>query len=394
MSALSESSRRVAGMRLAFRFRFPRLLVASVLALPLLLLAHATSSAQWLNWAPPTTVLIPETGQTIDGYFLDVWRAWGGASSFGNPITPEFTENGRTVQYYEYARFEYVPDDPDGNVVHFGEIGKELRPLTVFRASPLIADRGTGANPASSLARELRAWLPLSENAASKPNTATWRYVPETQHSVQGSFKDFWEATGEDSYLGFPLTEEYDEDGVRYQIFERGKLAWTADQGVYMVKVGSVLARQYRLDTNPGAVGDIPIYSEDLFVPPPQVGGEHWIDINLSAQYLVAYDGTIPVAETYVSTGREGFETPTGTFYINSKIESQTMEGVLGGEYYNVPDVPWVMYFTDLGHALHGTYWHNNFGAVMSHGCVNLPMDFAEWLYSWADYGTRVEIHY
>ena len=70
------------------------------------------------------------------------------------------------------------------------------------------------------------------------------------------------------------------------------------------------------------------------------------------------------------------------------------MEGVIGGEYYNVPDVPWVQYFTNYGHALHGTYWHNNFGAVMSHGCVNLPMDFAEWLYGWTSIGTRVEIHY
>jgi lipoprotein-anchoring transpeptidase ErfK/SrfK len=68
------------------------------------------------------------------------------------------------------------------------------------------------------------------------------------------------------------------------------------------------------------------------------------------------------------------------------------MEGVLGGEYYNVPDVPDVMYFTDFGHALHGTYWHNNFGTPMSHGCVNLPMDVAAWMYQWASVGTRVEI--
>ena len=76
------------------------------------------------------------------------------------------------------------------------------------------------------------------------------------------------------------------------------------------------------------------------------------------------------------------------------KLESQTMSGVIGGEYYNVPDVPWVMYFTNEGHALHGTYWHNNFGNTMSHGCVNLPMDVAEWMYGWADIGMRVEIHY
>jgi lipoprotein-anchoring transpeptidase ErfK/SrfK len=52
------------------------------------------------------------------------------------------------------------------------------------------------------------------------------------------------------------------------------------------------------------------------------------------------------------------------------------------------------MYFTNRGHAIHGTYWHNNFGAVMSHGCVNLPLEFAEWLYAWAPVGVRVEIHH
>jgi lipoprotein-anchoring transpeptidase ErfK/SrfK len=57
--------------------------------------------------------------------------------------------------------------------------------------------------------------------------------------------------------------------------------------------------------------------------------------------------------------------------------------------------VPWVTYFTDEGHALHGTYyWHNNFGHVMSHGSINLPMDVAGWLDARAPLGARVEIHY
>jgi lipoprotein-anchoring transpeptidase ErfK/SrfK len=51
-----------------------------------------------------------------------------------------------------------------------------------------------------------------------------------------------------------------------------------------------------------------------------------------------------------------------------------------------------VLYFTASGHALHGTYWHNNFGMPMSHGCVNLPLDVAAWLYDWAPIGTRVLI--
>lgn len=121
---------------------------------------------------------------------------------------------------------------------------------------------------------------------------------------------------------------------------------------------------------------------------------ERWVEIDLSSQYLWAWEGDKLVNQTYVSTGKAGFETPTGTFYVLVKYLSQTMEGTIGGEYYYVPDVPWVMYFTNWGHALHGAYWHNDFGTPRSHGCVNLPLPFAEWLYYWLPYGGRVVVHW
>ena len=121
---------------------------------------------------------------------------------------------------------------------------------------------------------------------------------------------------------------------------------------------------------------------------------ERWIEINLSAQYLVAWEGGVPVYETAVSTGRAGFETPTGGYQIERKFAAQDLAGSRGGEAWYVPGVPHVMYFTDAGHALHGTYWHDNFGAPMSHGCVNLPLEAAAWLYDWAPVGTWLEISY
>jgi hypothetical protein len=388
----------VASTHSATSRRFPRALVV-ILTVMLAVAALPPSASTQEEWAPPRTVFIPESGQTIDGYFLDIWRAWGGTSSFGNPITPELTENGRIVQYYEFARLEYVPDDPNGQYVHFGEIGRELRPVTLFRARPSIVRSDRQEDVVSHLADEMRAWLPVREDEVTPPVSGNWRYVAETQHSIIDAFKDFWEVTGEETYLGYPITEEYEIKGAFYQVFERGKLAWTEELGTHMLPIGTALAKQYGPDMEPQTSSQFPDYSEALFVPPPPppfkiYGGERWIQINLSTQYLIAWDGNIPVAETYVSTGRPGFDTPTGTFYINSKVESQTMAGVLGGEYYNVPDVPWVMYFTGRGHALHGTYWHENFGAVMSHGCVNLPLDFAKRLYEWAPPGTRVVISY
>lgn len=223
-------------------------------------------------------------------------------------------------------------------------------------------------------------------------------------------------SSGGDTYLGNPLTEEYVLNGITYQIFERGQLALEPDGEPYMTPVGKILAQKYKLDQEPVAQGDIPTYSEELFIPPPeptaepspepteelgsglatyQPGGpEVWIDVNLTTQSMVVYQGDAPIIETFVSTGREGFATPPGSYRINAKIDVQDMEGVLGGEYYNVPSVPWVMYFTDVGHAIHGAYWHDNFGSVMSHGCVNLPVDTAEYLYSITEVGTRVEIHW
>ena len=356
-----------------------------------------TSSAATAQdgWSPPRTVYIPETGHTIDGVFLDTWREWSGAASFGNPITEEFEEDGRTVQYYEYARFEHWPDDPDGNVVQFGDIGSGLMRLR-------IDDARSSTEQESPLVRAAESLKPDDVDTSGQNQ----RYVSETGHTVQFAFKSFWEATGEASYLGYPVTEEYIVDGITYQFFERGQLRWEPEGKARMVPVGEQLAERYELDMSPVPQGDTPVYSEDLFNPPqtptPAVSArtqadpsaEKWIEVNLSTQYLIAWQGDVRVNEAYVSTGKPGFETPPGTYQIVVKKPVEDMEGVIGGEYYNVTDVPHVMYFTDVGHAFHGTYWHSNFGTPMSHGCVNLTLGFAEWLYNWTPMGTRVEIHY
>jgi lipoprotein-anchoring transpeptidase ErfK/SrfK len=116
---------------------------------------------------------------------------------------------------------------------------------------------------------------------------------------------------------------------------------------------------------------------------------ERWIDVNLSSQSLVAYEGDTPVYWVTVSTGLPGTPTVTGQYRIYVKYPAQTMSG----PGYYLPDVPYVMYFYQ-GYGIHGTYWHNNFGHPMSHGCVNTPTPDAAWLYNWADVGTLVNVHY
>jgi lipoprotein-anchoring transpeptidase ErfK/SrfK len=117
--------------------------------------------------------------------------------------------------------------------------------------------------------------------------------------------------------------------------------------------------------------------------------GPAWIDIDLSEQWLTAYEGDTPVFGAAVSTGIDGYNTPVGQFAIEWMLEWETMEGA---DYY-LPDVPYVMYFADYL-AIHGTYWHDNFGYPMSHGCVNLTISAAGWLYNWVSIGTPIWIHY
>jgi len=127
----------------------------------------------------------------------------------------------------------------------------------------------------------------------------------------------------------------------------------------------------------------------------PGSAGEKWVDVNLSTQTLLAYEGTQVVYTARVSTGVSWYPTPAGTFYIQRKYRYDDMTGgsYARGDYYYLPDVPYCMYYY-AGYALHGTYWHNNFGTPMSHGCTNLSTADAGWIFNWAPIGTRVVNHY
>ena len=126
--------------------------------------------------------------------------------------------------------------------------------------------------------------------------------------------------------------------------------------------------------------------------PKPQdvVGnGDRWIDVDLTNQMVYAYEGAVIVNSFLVSTGTWLTPTVTGEYKVYVKYRSAPMSG----PGYYLPDVPYIMYFYK-SYGLHGTYWHNNFGTPMSHGCVNLRTDEAAWLFDWASIGTVVNVHY
>ena len=124
---------------------------------------------------------------------------------------------------------------------------------------------------------------------------------------------------------------------------------------------------------------------------PAGVGtNEKWVDVNLSLQSAYAYRGKTLVSSFMVSTGTWQHPTVTGTFNVYLMYRYADMSG----PGYYLPDVPYVMYFYE-SYGLHGTYWHNNFGTPMSHGCINFSIEDAGWLFNnWVTFGSVVNIHY
>ena len=141
---------------------------------------------------------------------------------------------------------------------------------------------------------------------------------------------------------------------------------------------------------------------------------ERWIEVDLSEQKIGAWEGSQLYLESLVSTGLPWWPTPPGEFRLWAQARATKMEGGSGRYYYYLPNVPYVMFFENgevpgwRGFSLHGTYWHNDFGRVHSHGCVNLPTPIAEKLFYWtnpasegkgfirtdaANPGTRIVIH-
>jgi lipoprotein-anchoring transpeptidase ErfK/SrfK len=116
---------------------------------------------------------------------------------------------------------------------------------------------------------------------------------------------------------------------------------------------------------------------------------EFWIEIDLGDQLMNAYRGDELLRTFTISSGTWATPTVTGSFQIFNRLTYQNMAG---SDYY-LPDVPYVMYFY-RDFAIHGAYWHDNFGVPMSHGCVNMVPDDAGWLYQRSGIGTWVIIHY
>ncbi len=142
------------------------------------------------------------------------------------------------------------------------------------------------------------------------------------------------------------------------------------------------------------------IQQEELAPLSPDVPmAEKKIQVRLDDQLVLAYENNQPVFATRAATGAALFTgtytTPTGHFMTYHKRPTRHMaNGDLTSSGYDLPGVPWVMYFTESGLSLHGTYWHNDFGHPKSHGCVNLSIEAARWLFRWSTPAVKFDKQY
>jgi hypothetical protein len=357
------------------------------------------------------TVFVPDTGHSISGTMLDYWRANGASAVYGNPISEVYgAPNGLYSQAFERGIFQYHPDwtMTDNPTVRLMPTGRQS---ISDRANTTRADgRRTGGD------RRLSAWTPGSgqEVRTNEVLGAGGRFSEATGFSIAGVFGQWYDSHEGWFYLGAPISEPLRDRGVIVQYFENSILI-AGENGVYPAPLPTEHPERYGIDMSPIAQGDLPVFSEALFlnnwnpygVDASTVVGRKRIEVSISQQTLTAYQGDQIVLQTLVSTGVEPNHTEIGAFHVRIKFAVKDMtgvtdgsgavtavgEGATDGNQYLVQDVPNVMFINFEAEALHGAYWHNSFGQRMSHGCINLPLDVAAYLYDWAPLGTAVTVY-
>lgn len=341
----------------------------------------------------PFTPAYALTENYVGRAFRDFYQTQDGMRLLGASQTGIRKVDGYPAQYFEKGRLEdhqAETQDPTWRMM-YGRVTAEL----MERATNTVANstnltygdlqRAAGEQqpvPAGftsgTLAVDGGVFVPLDSQLLAAPGYVVpdvfWNYINRPELFPGGWLHD----------VGLPLTnvvtaqtvKQGERRTITMQAFERTILTFDPQNpDGWQVERGNIGTDALR------ALGTLP----------SQTAGTKRIVVDLSEQWLTAYAGDEVVYDAPVSTGKDGFNTPTGTYKVYLKYAKQTMRGTLGGESWVVPDVPHVMYFNG-GVALHGAYWHDKFGTGtrLSHGCVNLPLEAAAILYDWTPEGTQV----
>jgi hypothetical protein len=208
-------------------------------------------------------------------------------------------------------------------------------------------------------------------------------------------------------YSGEPCVNMRSGPGTEYPIIAKlrkgvvlkvSDIASTTEGQWYAVYVDDVIVHPERVFSDWYVSADaVQLFYDDgdHYLSTGDATTQKHILIDLSDETLSAYDGNTLYMQEKISRGLDKTPTPIGTFHVLRKTPSRYMQGPIPGktdDTYDLPGVPWNMYFTNDGAAIHGTYWHDHFGQPWSHGCINLPPDTAHQLYEWAPVGTVVTV--
>lgn len=226
-----------------------------------------------------------------------------------------------------------------------------------------------------------------------------------TPVASQGEYEYLEVTESCDSYLAGICIPVYAGPGVEYEkIYElrKGMLLKIKDtetrngQTWYRVHFDEWLRYPERVPGDwyiPAVSGRVVRHDGEEILTSSNVSTSKRIIVDLSDHLLYAYDGNERFLTAKVATGNDSTPTPVGTFTIYKKTPTRYMQGPLAGVTdvpFDLPGVPWNMYFTQGGAVIHGTYWHDDYGTQQSSGCINLPPPLAKILYEWAPVGTKV----
>lgn len=366
------------------------------------------------------------TGHGVDGKFFEFYNEIDGERFLGAPLSEQFEADGVTQQVFERAVVELDGDENPSlqRVVEAKLLDETLLADPAFAPAPptlgvtsLVTSEeglrlrgapstdgailGLVANNAEFIAApgDHQEWVPGYADGASGWVAREFLTEPESITRVDTGNWDL--STWQGASIG--------DTNVRDQPTTKSKTAETLAYGDPVVVVDWVEGEAVDEDDDNWAqtsdgkfiyvrnvIRSAPVAAPELPRDAPEYG--RWIDVHLTQQLMVAYDGRKVERVTVITSGKPGWKTPEGFFAINTRVANETMDsGSIGAEsFYKLEDVLYTQYFTDRGHALHFAWWKNEqtIGRPGSHGCLNLLLDDAEFYWNWADIGTPVYCHY
>ncbi|MBM4422959.1 MAG: hypothetical protein FJ030_06140 [Chloroflexi bacterium] len=278
------------------------------LAIVAVVVAVGAASAQ-----SETERYFDDTGHTVRGALLAYFDSHGGLAVFGYPITDDFRDEstGLVVQYFQYARFEWHPENPEGSQVQLGRLGVELG----YTQPSISSDQ-----------------IP----AAGNPYCA---YFSETGHAVCYAFLDYFRARGGVDVFGYPISEIYIEKDRMVQAFENGRMEWhsekPASQKVQLTLVGEPAFNALGLDSSlkdpkpqPGQPRVVTRLNVRASVSTPVTGraSPQTVFVVVKDQHNNALDGAVVTITIKYSSGNQTIPLP------NTDPRGITKFNLLGGQ--------------------------------------------------------------